>query len=321
MYSPKVTEIIKKLEQINQFVQSGIIFWNSLILPIIITIFVTYLLDVYKTENSEFSIIVLILALLVVLLHACFIFLQFKGSSIDTMLSEYQEKDAKLLDISDDFDISKLSYTSDVFTFSAQRKSTRFAVDALSYAIGTLRNKELAEEPVNTTELNEMLHSVIWPLVTYREALFDFKAGALWNFALYGPDEHNKLVPIWRKCDERIKPRNRHWAPGFGVVGLSYIHKKIKHEDDISNEDHGEQNTSIDAERYKSIIAIPVVPCEDGSSDTDHEPSGVLIITSNSAGQFKLDRDADFLQMYANLISILVEKIASHKAAEGGVDE
>lgn len=54
-----------------------------------------------------------------------------------------------------------------------------------------------------------------------------------------------------------------------------------------------------------------VSPCEAGSSANDHLPLGVLILTSNEADQFNLDRDARFLTIYANLMSILLEKFQS----------
>ncbi|HDY7622195.1 TPA: GAF domain-containing protein, partial [Vibrio vulnificus] len=149
-------------------------------------------------------------------------------------------------------------------------------------------------------------------LVVYREKLFNFQSGVLWNIALYGPNNDGDLIPIWRMCDERIQPRNRVWKPGFGVVGLSYLHKTIKYHEDISKGMDSEHNSEDDKETYKSIIAVPVVPCEDGSSSSDHRPSGVLLITSSAAEQFNLDRDASFLQIYANLVAILLEKIQTY---------
>ncbi|EGQ7932194.1 GAF domain-containing protein [Vibrio vulnificus] len=312
MYSQKVSDVITNLARVNKLAQAGVIFWNSLILPVLIAIFVTHLLEVYKQENGSISNLVWSLVVLVTFFHFFIVYLQFRGSSMDTMLCEYQEKDAALKDIGDEFSELDKLYQADTQFFSSQRSATRFAVSSLSYAIGKIRNIEQEGERAKPEEMQAMLHSLIWPLVVYREKLFNFQSGVLWNIALYGPNNDGDLIPIWRMCDERIQPRNRVWKPGFGVVGLSYLHKTIKYHEDISKGMDSEHNSEADKETYKSIIAVPVVPCEDGSSSSDHRPSGVLLITSSAAEQFNLDRDASFLQIYANLVAILLEKIQTY---------
>lgn len=312
MYSQKVSEVISNLARINKLAQAGVIFWNSLVLPVLIAIFVTHALDVYKQPNGSISNLIWFLVALVTLLHFFIVYLQYQGSSTDTMLVEYQDKASTLQEVAKDFAELDNLYQTDTQFFSSQRATTRFAVSSLSYAIGRIRNIENDEQPVKPEEFHALLHSLIWPLVVYRERLFNLQSGVLWNIALYEPNDDGNLEPTWRKCDERINPRNRLWQPGFGVVGLSYLHKTIKYHADISKGSDSEQNTQADMETYKSIIAVPVIPCEDGSSSSDHKASGVLLLTSSAPDQFNLDRDASFLQIYANLIAILLEKIQSY---------
>lgn len=327
MYSQKVSDVISSLARIYKLAQAGVIFWNSLILPLLIAIFVTHLLDVYKQDNGSVSNLVWLLVGLVTFLHFFVVYLQFRGSSMDTMLCEYQEKDAALKDIGGEFNELNSLYKADTQFFSSQRSATRFAVTSLSYAIGKIRNIEQDGGSAKPDEMAALLHSLIWPLVVYREKLFNFQSGVLWNIALYGPNNDGDLIPIWRMCDERIQPRNRSWKPGFGVVGLSYLHKTIKYHEDISKNMDSKHNSEADMETYRSIIAVPVVPCEDGSSSSEHKPSGVLLITSSAAEQFNLDRDASFLQTYANLVAILLEKIQTYtehsltKNTKGGSNE
>ncbi|MBV1790270.1 GAF domain-containing protein [Marinobacterium sp. D7] len=312
MYSKKVSDVIDALVRINKLSQSGVIFWNTLLLPILIAVFVTYILELNKNPEGSVSKLIWFLVVIVTFIHLFVVYLQYRGSSIDTLLKEYQEKDKKLNEVARDFEELKSFYEMDVECFSSQQKAIRFAVNSLSYAIGKLRNLELESEKATVDEINEMVHSLIWPLVVYRENLFGFKAGVLWNIALYGLNADNELEPIWRKCDERIKPRNRTWKPGFGVAGMSFLHKSIKYYEDIKENAVNDDNTISDLETYRSIIAIPVIPCEDESSSDDFNPSGVLVITSSSESQFQLDRDADFLQIYANLLAVFLEKIQTY---------
>lgn len=311
MHTKKVTQVINTLASINKLAQSGVIFWNTLLLPALIAIFVTHLLDVQKADGS-ISLLVWFLALIVLLVHLFIVYLQYRGSTMDTMLVEYQDKDLKLNDVATKFNDVKNFYESDTKYFSSQRTATRFAVGSLSYAIGKIRNSESKSIHLNEEDIQAMVHSLIWPLVVYREQLFSFEAGTRWNIALYRPTENGDLVPKWRKCDERINPRNRSWKQGFGVVGMSYLHKTIKYYSDIKNNSDNDHNSESDLETYRSIIAVPIIPCEDSTSESDYSPSGVLLITSSEPDQFNLDRDATFLQIYANLMAILLEKVQTY---------
>lgn len=309
MHSEKVNNLLKRLVKLNKAAQSWVIFWNTLLLPILIALFVTHLLAV----NGNVDKLTWILVTIVAAIHLATIILQIKGSTLDTMLVEYQEQTQSLEEISSDFIELKKYYATDVAYFSAQRTTIRFAVESLSYAVGQIRNHELAGKKLSDADKLDLIHSVAWPLVVYREALFSFAPAALWNIALYQLTDDAHLAPIWRECDSRIKPRNRKWKPGFGVVGISYLHKTIKYYEDIQKRSDNSETTNGDIETYRSIFAVPLIPCEDSSSDCDHEPCGVLVITSSNAEQFSLDRDAVFLNIYANLLSILLDKLKTHE--------
>ncbi|MDP3816612.1 GAF domain-containing protein [Pseudomonas sp.] len=308
MHSEKTTALLRKLVKINKAAQSWVIFWNTLLLPLLIAIFVTYLLN----NKGIVDLIVWALAGIVATIHISTIILQIKGSTLDTMLIEYQEKSQKLDEISKEFLDLKSFYETDASYFSTQRTATRFAVESLSYAVGKIRNSELQGTRLSDEDTHAMIHSLIWPIVVYREKLFSFPSGSLWNMALYQLNADGNLTPKWREYDKRIKPRNRDWKPGFGVVGMSYLHKTIKYYEDIQKHSDSDHNSTSDMETYRSIIAVPIIPCEDSSSVSDHEPSGVLVITSSEPEQFNLDRDAVFLNIYANLMAILLEKVQTH---------
>jgi GAF domain-containing protein len=231
---------------------------------------------------------------------------------MDTMLTEYQSKDRKITEVAKEFGELKSHYSIDTQYFSSQRAATLCAVDSLSFAIGKIRNAEAQQTSLSNDDIKEMVHSLIWPLVVYREALFSFAAGTWWNIALYQPNKKGELVPEWRKCDARITVKNRSWKPGFGLVGISYLHKTIKYYADIKKNIDNDHNTVSDMETYRSIIAVPVIACEDSSNLLDHNPLGVFIITSSEPEQFNLDRDAVFLKIYANLMAILLEKVQTY---------
>ncbi|MDW2030153.1 GAF domain-containing protein [Vibrio sp. 665] len=311
MDTKKVRQLITKLDSFYRMAQTGVAIWNSLLLPILIAVFVTHLFNVYA-EKKEVSVAVWGMVALIVVIHLLVSILQFKGSHMDTMLIEYQDKSTKFQEVKDDFEELKQAYTQDMNYFTSQSHALRFTSEALSFAVGRVRNMELAGETLDQEDIEKMVHSLLWPLVVLREKLFAFESGVLWNIALYTPQDDGVLAPVWRMHDKRIEVKNRVWAPGFGVVGLSFLHKTIKYYDNIAKSSETIKTSATDSETYKSIIAIPVIPCEDGSSQQNHSPVGVLVITSSDENQFNLDRDAQFLQTHANLMAIFIEKLRTH---------
>lgn len=326
MNTDKVRSLVVKLDKFYQVAQQGVALWNTLILPLLIGVFVTHLFNTL-TANKSVDNLVWVMVAIVTLIHILVMILQFKGSTIDTMLVEYQDKSRKLSEIKQEFETLKHSYTKDMGYFSSQSNALRITSEALSFAVGRLRNIELAEEELKSDDIDKMVHSLLWPLVVLREKLFSFESGVLWNIALYTPQPNGDLAPVWRMHDKRIEVKNRVWPPGFGVVGLSYLHGTLKYYEDVSQNTEIVQTSSKDKETYKSIIAIPVIPCEDSSSNLNHNPVGVLVLTSSEECQFNLDRDAKFLRTHANLMAIFIEKLRSYKEhhtsskPKGGPDE
>lgn len=311
MNTQKVRQLIIKLDKFYQAAQTGIATWNTLILPILIAVFVTHLFNVY-TSTGEVGWTVWVMVLIVLVIHGMVMILQFKSSHMNTMLVDYQDQSVKFQEVKEEFDELNASYTVDINYFTSQSKALKVTSEALSFAIGRIRNIEKEQGALEDEHIEQMVHSLIWPLVVLREKLFAFESGALWNIALYTHRPDGNLAPIWRMHDKRIEVKNRVWRPGFGVVGLSFLHKTIKYYENIGNSTDTIRTSLKDEETYKSIIAIPVIPCEDGSSKENHSPVGVLIITSSEENQFNLDRDAQFLQTHANLMAILIEKIRTH---------
>ena len=312
MNTDKTKNVIKGLDKFHQIVLSGLALWNSLILPILIAIFVSYLFQVCSTPGGSVSWLVWIIALIMFILHMYIVYLQFKGSNIDTMLVEYQENSIKLQKIKSEFEEIKSLYKKDMSCFSSQSKALQITSEALSFAVGKVHNMESSTEIMSSEDIRKMVDSLIWPLVVLREKLFAFRSGILWNIALYTPQNDGRLSPVWRMNDKRIDVKNRPWAPGFGVVGLAFLHKTIKYYENIEKNSEVVLTTVTDRETYKSIIAVPVIPCEDSSSTLDHNPIGVLVITSSEESQFNLDRDAQFLQTHANLVAIFIEKLTTY---------
>ncbi|WP_210467798.1 GAF domain-containing protein [Vibrio crassostreae] len=326
MNTDKVRSLVVKLDKFYQVAQQVVALWNTLILPLLIGVFVTHLFNTL-TAHKTIDNLVWVMVAIVTLIHILVMILQFKGSTIDTMLVEYQDKSRKLSEIKQEFETLKHSYTQDMGYFSSQSNALRITSEALSFAVGRLRNIELAGEELKSDDIDKMVHSLLWPLVVLREKLFSFDSGVLWNIALYTPQPNGDLAPVWRMHDKRIEVKNRVWSPGFGVVGLSYLHGTLKYYEDVSQNTEAIQTSSRDKETYKSIIAIPVIPCEDSSSNLNHNPVGVLVLTSSEECQFNLDRDARFLRTHANLMAIFIEKLRSyveHNTSDkpkGGQDE
>lgn len=314
MSESKIHTVLSSVNSTYRIVQSAASFWNALILPILIAVFVTYLLGVkdFSSLKPIHWVLICISGLAVIGVHIFVSIIMVRSSATDTLLPEYTQTIRQLNEIEAEFEKLDTQYKTDSQTFKSQSHAMKVTSEALSYAIGSVRNQEAKGQVVTEDSMDQMISSLLWPLVVLREQLFDFKQGALWSIALYVPNTDGILVPKWRMNDNRIPVQNRPWAPGFGVVGLSYLHKKVKYfSGDVEDQSFSVTKPS-DIESYKSIIAIPIIPCEDKSSNEDHLPVGVLVLTSDRTKQFNLDRDAMFLQTHANLVAILIEKYKTY---------
>ncbi|MCK8043691.1 GAF domain-containing protein [Shewanella sp. 1CM18E] len=314
MPESKTHTVLSSINSTYRIVQSAASFWNALILPILIAVFVTYLLGVkdFSSLKPINWVLIIISGLVVVSVHIVVSIIMVRSSATDTLLPEYTQTLKQLKEIENEFEKLDKQYKIDSQTFKSQSHAMKVTSEALSYAIGSIRNKEAMQQTVTDDAMDEMISSLLWPIVVLREQLFDLRQGALWSIALYVPNSDGTLVPKWRMNDNRIPVQNRPWAPGFGVVGLSYLHKKVKYFSGDMEDQSFSVTKQSDIESYKSIIAIPIIPCEDKSSDEEHRPVGVLVLTSDRVKQFNLDRDAMFLQTHANLVAILIEKYRTY---------
>ncbi len=314
MFSKKSQEVLRALNSTHRLVQSATNIWYTLVLPLGIAVIVTYLLGVedFGKLSTLNWVMIGTVCITIIIIHVFAVSASIAASNTDTMLPEYNDIKQKLVEIEQEFKSIKELYDADSVTYTSQMDALRVTSEALSYAIGKIRNQETAHTKVTNDTMDEMIHSLLWPLVVFRERLFNFPQGSLWNIALYVLNKEGKLVPKWRMNDKRIQVQNRAWDPGFGVVGLSFLHKTIKYLGDDVEDQAFSKNSDHDKETYKSIIAVPVIPCEDKSSQTNHLPVGVLVLTSDQSLQFNLDRDAKFLQTHANLVAILIEKYRTY---------
>jgi hypothetical protein len=134
-------------------------------------------------------------------------------------------------------------------------------------------------------------------LVEIRAEVLGFSsAESVWSFTLYIYDQStDKLIVRWRKHDERLKPENRSWQPGFGHAGISFVQDEVMITADASALQGVMPNViSTESQRdltfYRSFISIPVSsPDIVPGTKQVMRPLGVLAITSSTAGQFNDD--------------------------------
>ncbi|WP_147336845.1 GAF domain-containing protein [Pseudomonas abyssi] len=165
-------------------------------------------------------------------------------------------------------------------------------------------------EEKKKAEFNNAIESMLYPLTLNRAELFGYEGHDLYNFCFYIYNEESKKLEIyWRNHDDRMSTSNRNWAPGHGHVGLTYIQDELKICQDItkSSELSSSSSNNNDHKNYRSFLSIPVRDPQ--ISAVSGNPLGVLVFTSNRAGQFSENRDAIFGTSIAKILSILVDEL------------
>lgn len=157
---------------------------------------------------------------------------------------------------------------------------------------------------------------ILKPLSDNREDLFMYKEGSLYNIALYIHAPETNLLNIrWRDCDKRLNQTNRSWQPGFGHVGLSFLHNEIKICPDISKSTELTSSyTESDTKQYRSFLSVPISECQRSDHETNgasQKPFGVIVLTSAAPEQFSLQRDKILMLTIAKLLSIYIDKLHS----------
>lgn len=160
--------------------------------------------------------------------------------------------------------------------------------------------------------LDKVLDEVLKPWTDAREEIFWFTS-AYHNFAvyLYNPQK-SCLERVYRNCDDRITQRNRTWQPGEGHVGVCFQRQEVYFSPDVSSvgtDNPIRTKDEQDDANYKAMISIPV--------RVDDNVRGVLVITSNEAGQF-----IDQLHLpIAQVVAILVGQAIKHGWTKNGAGD
>ncbi|MNN31355.1 hypothetical protein D3C81_1450420 [compost metagenome] len=176
------------------------------------------------------------------------------------------------------------------------------------------------QSPLHSRNVATLMHKhfdrILKPLVDNRESLFGYQNGSLYNMAIYLHIQKDNLLKIaWRNCDSRIQRSERTWEPGFGHVGLTYIHNEMKICPDIqASSELGNSSTPSDSKQYRSFLSVPINDCSsqiEEDSAPRKKPHGVLVLTSAHSGQFSLERDQVLLLTIAKLLSIYIDKYSN----------
>ncbi|MGP7732966.1 hypothetical protein [Oceanimonas smirnovii] len=311
MSKEKRKELCSNLEQVSNTVSISINLWNTLIAPVVIAVLLNEVFDAAK-KNESISYSVIVMAIITFIVHIACGYIAHKINKNHSMLIEYQEQEEQLQVTTLQFNNLRGEYIQHVGCYAAQVAALRHATEALDEAIGNMVLAGLHDVPrITTDQLHDAMRSFIWPLTVYRDKLFGERSGERWNYSIYLYNHDDEVLrPVARLMDIRIEARNREWKPGFGTVGLSFLHNEIKLIPDLEKYNPSSQSTPEEIEKYRCIIALPILACED-TGDNGEDPRGVLVLTSNRPNCYNLDRDASFLLALTKIISIYLEKLIS----------
>ena len=314
MDNRKIERILRKNRYINArfagHFASFTSLWNALFAPIIIGLGVSYVFQKKDITNgiSDFFFIACIMFFILHLILAWGAkYLDKKDDStieLGELTKEYNDRVSEIEIIRERMvQEDKLSTTQKLVIYL-----TTLQVNSHIRKI-LIANKEkkltLADFPIDT---ESFFSTVLGYLSRNRETLFSYKSESKFNIALYIYNkERNHLEVICRICDDRITKKNRAWKPGFGHVGLTYLHKELKICPDITKSNELKISNPADRKNYCSFLSVPILAYKQNSSEEDCK--GVLVLTSALPDQFSLERDRDFLLNLSSLIAIYSEVI------------
>lgn len=154
---------------------------------------------------------------------------------------------------------------------------------------------------VPNTDTSVFQKQVLSLLEQNREHLFEYTSLSKYNICLYLYNHENDQLEVSeRLLDSRIYRQDRAWKRGRGHVGISFAQKRCLICDNIH--DNPELESSPDNKTYISFISTPIVAPMVGGESPD--PYGVLVLTSATPNQFKINQDDDFLMVISDIISI-----------------
>jgi hypothetical protein len=147
----------------------------------------------------------------------------------------------------------------------------------------------------------EIWENILDPWIGVRADIFGFDNGyAMYNFAVYIFDkEQGELKLKFRRCDDRIKRKDRNWKTGIGHVGICFSRQETQFAVDISdskNVSNQQFSRPEDNIYYKSIIAEPI--------KVKNEVIGVFIVTSSQSSQFNEDVHVSFVRVIAQSLGL-----------------
>lgn len=302
---------IKNRKTENKIIKSSVIAastWTTLIAPIIIGAALTRAIptnNITLVEGifySTFSIIHILATIII-----------FRSSSMHSL-----SKDAEEI-------IDENIRLNDILLPEAIQYSQLQQLQTITCYLATLELEQAIEELNKSKNLSLAAFvetaeghfaRILKPLSDNRENLFMYKEGSLYNIALYIYDPETNLLNIrWRDCDKRLRQTNRSWQPGFGHVGLSFLHNEIKMCPDISKSTELTSSyTESDTRQYRSFLSVPISECQRPDHGTDgasQKPFGVIVLTSVAPEQFSLQRDKVLMLTIAKLLSIYIDKLHS----------
>lgn len=164
----------------------------------------------------------------------------------------------------------------------------------------------LAQGKIETEK--EALGRIVFPLVRFRAEVFGLSSRSKFNISIYKySEEVDRLLIVYRHCDDRIPRRDRPWKPGLGHVGQAFLEKKIKISNDaVKSEELDLGADATDPQNYRSFISVPIIAPQDQAS-SDVYPYGVIVITSSEPYEFNKDLHEETLLALSKAIAIYFE--------------
>lgn len=314
MNNQKIEKILKKNRHINArfsgYFTTFFNLWNTLIAPIIIGLGVSFVFQ-FKDTPDKINFWFLLTTIIFLSLH---LILGFGAKYLD----KKDDSTNELSELSNEYDfrIKEIEKIRERMTMQNKLSETQkmviyFTTLQVNSHIRSIliKNKEnnLKDEDFRQ-DTKEFFMTILGYLSRHREILFDYKSESKFNIALYiYSEDKQQLVVNSRICDDRIIRKDRAWKPGFGHVGLTYLHKELKICPNIHESNELKISNPSDGKNYCSFLSVPILAYQQGSDA--QECLGVLVLTSALPNQFLLERDRDFILNLSSLIAIYAEVI------------
>lgn len=196
------------------------------------------------------------------------------------------------------------------YKLKSSLKTFKYISNSIHLSLVALEKIYAQDKKISSEETKRGFKAILWPLIQFREHIFDFKSGAFYNFAVFLYDENDKKLKVfYREHSKRLKPKKRSWKVGRGHVGLCFAQKDIKISPDIMKSH--ELATDIQPQDdlyYRSMVSIPINKIGDSRS-TDIDPYGVIVITSSHTNQFDTNLHSTLFLTLAKVLAIFCDRV------------